>query len=105
MGENQKSVDGLMEKLGLITDGIQNLFPEGKSVIVTELNYEDFKKIQRMFRTMDSVYDQFKIDVSGTEYVFVLENSLKPKKIEETIQPKKNIWEKLLFWKRSKPSV
>ena len=42
MGKNQKSVDGVIEKLALITDGIQTLFPNGKSFIVFELNYEDF---------------------------------------------------------------
>ena len=42
MGKNQKSVDGVIEKLALITDGIQTLFPNGKSFIVFELNYYQF---------------------------------------------------------------
>lgn len=90
MGKNQKSVDGVIEKLALITDGIQTLFPNGKSFIVFELNYEDFKKVQSNFRHIDSGFNQFKIDLSGIEVVFILENTIK---MEEPV--KINIFGKL----------
>ncbi len=75
MDENQKSIDGVIEKLALITDATENLFPNGKMVVVFELNNEDFTKVQKNFRDIDKVHNQFKINISGTEFIF-LEKSL-----------------------------
>ena len=36
MDENKKSIDGIIEKLALITDSTQALFPEGKSALIFE---------------------------------------------------------------------
>lgn len=104
MAENKKSIDGVIEKLALITDGIQTLFPDGKTAVVMELKKEEYKKLQSNFRTIDSVHNQFKIDVSGVEFVFVLENSLKTVETVEE-EPKRTIWDKLFFRKGSKPSI
>ena len=105
MGENKENNSGVIEKLALITDGLQNLFPNGKTAIIIELDYKEYKKIQKNFRDVDSMYEQFKIDLSGTEIIFVLENTLvkeKPKKIEPI---KKSIWDRLFFRKSGKSSV
>jgi hypothetical protein len=88
MEENQKSIDGILENLALITDGMQTLFPNGKMICVFELNDEDFKKIQKNFRKIDQVHKKFSIDMSGVEHVFIHEDSVmfsveEPKK-EET---------------------
>ena len=77
MAEDKKSVDGIIEKLALITDATQTLFPNGKSVIIFELNYDDYKKVQSNFRQIDSGYKQFKIDLSDVEVIFILENTIK----------------------------
>jgi hypothetical protein len=75
MAENQKSIDGIIEKLALITDATQNLFPSGKTAIIFELDYEDYKKVQQNFRQIDQGYKQFKIDLSGVEVIFILKGT------------------------------
>jgi hypothetical protein len=80
MAENQKSIDGIIEKLALLTDAANNLFLNGKMVIVFELNLNDFKKVQNNFRTIDQNHKQFKIDISGTEFIFILDELLTTEK-------------------------
>lgn len=80
MEENFKSIDGVIEKLALISDAVDSLFPEGKSAVVFQLNNEDFKKVQNNFREIDKNHKQFKIDISGVEFIFLEETSL----IDET---------------------
>jgi hypothetical protein len=72
MGENQKSIDGIIEKLALVADGLQTLFPDGTMAIAMELKYDDYKKIQKNFRDVDRDFKQFKIDMSGVEFMFLL---------------------------------
>ena len=51
--------------------------------IFNKVKGEDFKKIQSNFRHIDSGFNQFKIDLSGIEVVFILENTIK---IEEPVK-------------------
>ena len=74
MAENQKSIDGIIEKLALVADGLQTLFPDGVMAIAMELKLEDFKKIQKNFRDIDRDYKKFKIDISGIEFMFLLKD-------------------------------
>jgi hypothetical protein len=74
MGENQKSIDGIIEKLALVADGLQTLFPDGTMAIAMELKYDDYKKIQKNFRDIDRDFKQFKIDMSGVEFMFLLKD-------------------------------
>jgi len=71
MEENQKGVDGELEKLAMITDALETLFPNGQTVIVIELEENDFKTIQKNFRDVDRNYKRFKIDISNVEIVFI----------------------------------
>jgi hypothetical protein len=104
MAENQKSVDGIIEKLALITDATQTLFPTGKSAIVFELGYDDFKKMQRNFREIDNQHKKFKIDISGVEVIFILEGEFNI--VEPTTEPKKkSFWGRLLSNVSGKSSV
>jgi hypothetical protein len=109
MGENQKSNDGILEKLALITDATQTLFPEGKSLILFELDYEDFKKVQTNFRKIDQQNKKFTIDISGVEVVFILEGYMEEKKEEKITEPlpKRTVFQKLLdtFRIRSKSPI
>lgn len=75
MGENQKSIDGIIEKLALIADATDSLFPEGRKAVVFELKKSDFKKVQNNFRDIDRLHKQFKIDISGMEFIFLLDES------------------------------
>ena len=74
MEENQKSIDGIIEKLALVADGLQTLFPDGTMAIAMELKYDDYKKIQKNFRDVDRDFKQFKIDMSGVEFMFLLKD-------------------------------
>ena len=87
MEENKESIVGIMEKLAMITDATQSLFPDGKTAIVFELPEVDFKEVQKNFREIDSNYTKFKIDLSGVELIFILENSYEEEKpIEKPIE-------------------
>ena len=76
MAEDKKSIDGVIEKLALISDAVDSLFPEGKSAVVFQLKNEEFKKVQNNFREIDKNHKQFKIDISGVEFIFLEETSL-----------------------------
>jgi hypothetical protein len=80
MGQNQKSIDGIIEKFAMITDAVDNLFPDGRMTIIFELKEDDFNKVQNNFKDVDKRHNQFKIDISGTEFIFLKDGSL----IDET---------------------
>lgn len=86
MAENQTSIDGIIEKLALLSDAAESLFPNGKMVVVFELKENDFKKVQDNFRQVDKTNKQFKIDISGTEFIFLVDELLTDEKgkISET---------------------
>ena len=93
MEENKESIVGVMEKLAMITDATQSLFPDSKSVIVFELPEDNFKEVQKNFREIDKNYKKFKVDLSGVEVIFILENSYEEETpIEEPIVVKKEGW-------------
>jgi hypothetical protein len=74
MAETNKSIDGIIEKLALVADGLQTLFPDGVMAIAMELKYDDYKKVQKNFRDVDRNFKQFKIDMSGVEFMFLLKD-------------------------------
>lgn len=76
MGETLKSIDGIIEKLALVADGLQTLFPDGTMAVAMELKYDDYKKVQKNFRDVDRNYKKFSIDISGTEFIFVSDELL-----------------------------
>ena len=80
MEENYKSIDGVIEKLALISEAVESLFPKGKSAVVFQLNKNDLSKIQNNFREIDKNHKQFKIDISGVEFIFLEETSLTDEK-------------------------
>jgi hypothetical protein len=80
MAENQKSIDGIIEKLAMISDATDTLFPDGRKVVVFELKMVDFKKVQQNFRQVDQSHKQFKIDISGVEFIFLLDELLTDEK-------------------------
>ena len=80
MAEDQKSIDGIIEKLALISDASSQLFPEGRIATVFELKEPDFKRVQNNFREVDRNHKQFKIDISGIEFIFLLDALLSDEK-------------------------
>ncbi len=80
MEETQKSIDGVIEKLAIVSDAVDDLFPSGRKAVVFELNEDDFKKVQNNFREIDRGHKQFKIDISGIEFIFLLDELLNDEK-------------------------
>lgn len=76
MEENTKSIDGVIEKLAMISDGLESLFPTGKIAVALELNKNDFKKVQKNFREVDHNHKQFMIELSNVQFMFLLGESL-----------------------------
>jgi hypothetical protein len=75
MAEDKKSIDGVIEKLALIVDGVESLFPDGKVAVAIELGLTDYKKVQNNFRTIDHHHKQFMIEISNTQFMFLLDES------------------------------
>ena len=80
MGETTTSIDGIIEKLAIIAEASDDLFPNGRKAIVFELKREDFKRVQNNFRQVDHSHKQFKIDISGVEFIFLLDELLSDEK-------------------------
>lgn len=109
MGEDKVSVGGILEKLALITDGCQNLFPQGNIIMVFELGDEDFKKVQQNFRQIDHYYKKFTINISDVELVFIHRDYVSLKNLDQNEEPlePKGLYNKIkkLFSKSGKSSI
>jgi hypothetical protein len=75
MAENKSNDLGELEKLALIADSLQTMF-RGKSSVVLELNKEEYRKIITHFREIDRHHTQFTIDMSGTDFLFILNEDM-----------------------------
>jgi hypothetical protein len=75
MAENNKNDLGELEKLALIADSLQTMF-RGKTSVVLELNKEEYTKIITHFREVDRHHKQFTIDMSGTDFIFILNEDM-----------------------------
>lgn len=71
MEKNTENPNGQLEKLALICDATQKLFPNGKQGIIFELDEDEYKNVQSNFRAIDGRFKRFQIDVSGVECVFI----------------------------------
>ncbi len=70
--EKNKSVDiGELEKLALIAESVQSIF-SGKATIVFELPIGEYTSVINHFREVDRHHKQFSIEISGTEFHFIL---------------------------------
>lgn len=71
MAENKKSTNGVLEQLAQVADKVQSLY-KGRATIVLELEKEEYKKTLSIFRDIDRNHKQFKIEISGTDFIFIL---------------------------------
>jgi hypothetical protein len=71
MGENKSDTFGEIEKLALIAESVQTMF-SGKGTIIFELPQGEYKSVLNHFREIDRHHKQFSIDISGTEFHFIL---------------------------------
>ena len=72
MEENKDNTLGTIEKLALIAESVQTLF-SGKGTIVFELPKGEYSEVINHFREVDRHHKQFTIDISGTEFIFILD--------------------------------
>lgn len=82
MEKNQNNDIGTLEKLALIAESVQSLFI-GKGTIIFELESEEYKKVISHFREIDRHHKQFSIEISGTEFHFVLDEPITEKDADE----------------------
>jgi hypothetical protein len=71
MEENKNNTLGTIEKLALIAESVQTLF-SGKGTIIFELPIGEYTNVINHFREVDRHHKQFSIDISGTEFHFIL---------------------------------
>ena len=72
MEETKNNTLGTIEKLALIAESVQTLF-SGKGTIVFELPKGEYSSVINHFREVDRHHKQFSIDISGTEFHFILD--------------------------------
>jgi hypothetical protein len=60
-----------IEKLAQVADILQDMY-KGRGVVVFELDRYDFDQALRSFDQVDLRSDKFKIDISGTEFIYML---------------------------------
>jgi hypothetical protein len=105
METNQNGFEDILTKLALIVDGAQAIFPKSKSVLIYEVDYADFNYIKGNLKNTKIDENQIKIDISGTEIIFILENSYKfedevvdevvEEVVEKVEEPKKGFFKRL----------
>jgi hypothetical protein len=72
MEENKDNSFGTIEKLALIAESVQTLF-SGKGTIIFELPKGEYTSVINHFREVDRHHKQFSMDISGTEFHFILD--------------------------------
>ena len=70
MAEDNEDI-GILAKLALMADATQNLF-NGRSTIIFELDEMEFRRTQVMLKQPNLKDDKFKIDMSGSEFIFLI---------------------------------
>jgi hypothetical protein len=59
------------QELAKVADILQDMY-KGRGVVVFELDRYDFDQALRSFDQVDLRSDKFKIDISGTEFIYML---------------------------------
>lgn len=72
MAKNKNDNFGELEKLALIAESCQTIF-QGKATLVFELKDTEYKKVINHFREIDRHHKRFSIEISGTEFHFILD--------------------------------
>jgi hypothetical protein len=71
MEENKNNDPRELEKLAMIAESVQTMF-SGKGTIIFELPKGEYNSVLNHFREIDRHHKQFSIDMSGTEFHFIL---------------------------------
>lgn len=73
MAEDKKG-SRFLARLAEIADLTQKTF-KGKTSIVFELEQDEYQKAMDQIENIDWLSEQFKIDISGTDFIFLLQKS------------------------------
>jgi len=76
METNNQGVNQLVEKMALFTDAMDEMFPKGKKIVLIELPVQEFTLAKLQFGNSDLNTKQFRVDISGLEFVFVQDGLL-----------------------------
>jgi hypothetical protein len=71
MAKAKNNDSGKLEKLALIADAVQETF-KGKMTVIFELEEPEYKEMIGHFREIDRHFKHFSVDISGTEFHFIL---------------------------------
>lgn len=75
MGKNKEGINGIIQKLAMVSENLYDFLPEAKSVVVFSLNEKDFQMMKTQVNDFSS-NEQFKIDISGIEFIFLSDKLL-----------------------------
>lgn len=71
MAKNKNIIFNRLEELANIAESLQNLY-QGKATIIFELEKEEYNQTISHFREIERHHKQFSIDISGSEFHFIL---------------------------------
>lgn len=71
MAKNNKGVNELVERLAVLSDTVDKFYPNGKKMVVFELNQNDFQNAKIQFGMIGGDIKRFNVDMSGTEIIFI----------------------------------
>ena len=93
MAKNKEVINGILEKLALVSEAVQDIFEDTKPTIIYELKNEDFKEIQDNFRDIDKKFNKFTIEISGVNFIIVNSDRINEEK-ENKEEKKENVFSK-----------
>jgi len=93
MAKNKEVINGILEKLALVSEAVQDIFEDTKPTIIYELKNEDFKEIQDNFRDIDKKFNKFTIEISGVYFIIVNSDRINEEK-ENKEEKKENLFSK-----------
>jgi len=73
METNSKNA-GLLTQLAMIVDAAQKTH-RAKPTIIFEVDKTEFEEIKKVLQINPEVEDKFKIEISGTEIIYILRNA------------------------------
>ena len=76
MAENKEGINQLIYKLANVADELVKIYPQGRTVVVFSLSNDDFKNTKLQVGDLSNT-EQFKVDISGTEFIFLMDEKLK----------------------------
>jgi len=75
MAKNKEGVNGLIQKMALVSEGLTEILPNSKIAVIYSLDESDFNMMKLQVNDFSDT-TQFKIDISGTEFIFLKETQL-----------------------------